>query len=139
MSLHFYYTLIPLGLRIGITHWAIQDYGRIAAGKRGMRMDEKEATQKETTPKEEFILRNYWEDKVVERARTMIGKMEMCTCDKCLFDVAALVLNKLPPQYVTTHKGSLMMQIPATTAKMELELTVLLSRSAKMVKDKPMH
>ena len=86
-----------------------------------------------------FILRNYWEDKVVERAKSMIEKMDMCTCDKCLYDVSALVLNKLPPQYVTTHKGNLMMQIPATTAKMELELTVLVSRSAKMVKEKPMH
>ena len=94
---------------------------------------------KDTGSKEEYILRNYWEDKVVERAKAMMEKMDMCTCEKCLYDVSALALNKLPPQYVTTHKGNLMMKIPATTAKMELELTVLISRSAKMVKDKPMH
>ena len=93
----------------------------------------------DTNTKEEYILHNYWEEKVVERSTTMMNKLKMCTCDKCVFDVSALVLNKLPPQYTTTHKGDLMMKIPASTAKMELELTVLISRSAMMVKEKPMH
>ncbi|MCL1848807.1 MAG: late competence development ComFB family protein [Clostridiales bacterium] len=75
----------------------------------------------------------------MERTKTIISKMDMCQCDKCFFDVCALVLNKLPPQYVTTEKGNLMMKVPATSAKMELELTILISRSAKMVRDKPMH
>ena len=118
--------------------------GHADFGKRGWRMDSKDtALQAETTQedaqKEEYILRNHWEDKVIERSRAMIDKMDMCTCDKCLYDVAALVLNKLPPQYVTTHKGNLMMKIPSTSAKTELELTVLISRSAMMVKEKPMH
>ena len=87
----------------------------------------------------EYSLSNFWESKVMERTKTIISKMDMCQCDKCFFDVCALVLNKLPPQYVTTEKGNLMMKVPATSAKMELELTILISRSAKMVRDKPMH
>ena len=86
-----------------------------------------------------FGLTNFWESKVVERTKAIVEKMDMCQCEKCFYDVCALVLNKLPPQYVTTEKGNLMMKVPATSAKMELELTILISRSAKMVRDKPMH
>ena len=88
---------------------------------------------------EQYMLANYWESRVMERAKTIVSKMDMCQCEKCFFDVCALVLNKLPPQYVTTHKGNLMIKVPNTSAKSELELTILISRSAKMVRDKPMH
>ena len=86
-----------------------------------------------------YILRNYWEDKVMEKVRSIVGKMDMCQCDKCFIDICALVLNKLPPQYMTTEKGNLMLKVPGTTAKTELELTVLISRCAKMVQDRPKH
>jgi len=86
-----------------------------------------------------YTLSNYWEAKVIERARVIISQMDMCQCEKCFFDICALVLNKLPPQYTTTDKGALMMKVPASSAKAELELTILISRSAKMVRDKPMH
>jgi len=93
------------------------------------------------TPKPEsaFFLRNYWEAKVMERTKSIISKMDICQCEKCYFDICALVLNKLPPQYVTTRKGDLMMKVPAGTAKSELELTILITKYAKMVSEKPMH
>ena len=90
-------------------------------------------------PQGQYGLRNYWEDKVIEKTQSIVSKMDMCQCEKCFLDICALVLNKLPPQYVTTEKGNLMMKVPATTAKTELELTVLISRCAKMVHEKPMH
>ena len=86
-----------------------------------------------------FILRNYWEDKVVERTREIVSKMDVCQCEKCFLDICALVLNKLPPQYVTTERGNLMRKVPAASSKMETELTVLISQSIKMVNEKPMH
>ena len=88
---------------------------------------------------ETFFLRNYWENKVMERTKDIISKMNVCHCEKCYFDICALVLNKLPPQYVTTRKGDLMMKVPTTSAKSELELTILITKYAKMVSEKPMH
>ena len=88
---------------------------------------------------EQYALRNYWEDKVVERTKEIVTKLDMCQCEKCFLDVCALVLNKLQPQYVTTEKGILMSKVPTANAKTEMELTVLISRCAKMVSDKPMH
>jgi len=98
------------------------------------------STQPETSAEQKkFALSNYWEARVMERAKVIVSQMDMCQCEKCFFDVCALVLNKLPPQYTTTDKGNLMIKVPATSAKAELELTILISRSAKMVRDRPMH
>ena len=95
----------------------------------------------ESTPKtpSKYILSNNWEQKVIERARDILPKMDMCQCEKCFMDVCALVLNKLTPHYVTTEKGALMMKLPESSRTQEHELTVLISNSAKMVRDKPMH
>ena len=86
-----------------------------------------------------YVLRNYWEDAIMERTRSIVAKLDMCQCDKCFLDVCALALNKLNPQYVTTDRGSLMMKVPTANAKTELELTILISRCAKMVSERPMH
>ena len=86
-----------------------------------------------------YTLRNYWEDRVIEKTKDIISKLDMCQCEKCLLDICALVLNKLTPQYVTTEKGHLMRKVPSETAKIETELTVLISSCAKMVSGKPMH
>ena len=88
---------------------------------------------------DKYVLRNYWEDRVIERTRDIVSKLDMCQCEKCFLDICALVLNKLPPQYVTTDRGNLMMKVPSLNTTAELELTVLVSRCAKMVSEKPMH
>jgi len=93
----------------------------------------------DTQKNETYFLKNYWESKVMERTKDITSKMNVCHCDKCYYDICALVLNKLPPKYVTTRKGDLMMKVPATSAKNELELTILITQFAKMVSEKPMH
>jgi len=89
--------------------------------------------------REALVLHNIMEDSVVEKTKTIVARMDMCKCEKCYLDVCALVLNQLPPKYVTTFKGSLMSRLPAMTQKSDLDLTVLITRCAKMVQKKPMH
>jgi competence protein ComFB len=89
--------------------------------------------------KEKLILFNCLEEIVRQKAREIISKMDMCQCEKCFLDVCALVLNKMPPKYVTTMKGNLMAKLPSLHQKKELELTVLITQCAKMVQEKPMH
>ncbi|NDV27450.1 late competence development ComFB family protein [Desulfovibrio sp. JC010] len=56
-------------------------------------------------PKEEFFrtgeIVNLAEEIVYEELKTLIGRaeIEFCQCDKCLFDIACVVLNKIPSLY----------------------------------------
>ena len=86
-----------------------------------------------------YALRNYMEDRVMEKAKEVMAKMGMCQCEKCFLDVCALALNRLPPIYVTTDRGNLIRKVPDSTKEKEVELTILITHCVKMVIDKPMH
>ena len=87
-----------------------------------------------------YAFHNSLEEVVEERARAIVSKMDnMCHCEKCFFDICAMVLNQLTPKYVTTPKGTLMAKLPSLSSKKELELTILITKTAKMVQEKPMH
>ncbi|MCL2120906.1 MAG: late competence development ComFB family protein [Clostridiales bacterium] len=98
-------------------------------------MDSKETSDQ----KGKYLLRNYWESLIMEKTKGIVSKTDMCQCEKCFLDICALALNKLPPHYVTTDRGSLMVKVPTANAKTELELTILISRCAKLVSEKPIH
>ena len=93
----------------------------------------------ENAQHEHYVLHNAMEDSIMEKAKSIVSRMDMCRCQKCFLDVCALVLNQAPPKYVTTRKGALMSRLPAMTQKTEMELTILITKSAKMVQGKPMH
>lgn len=87
-----------------------------------------------------YTFHNSLEEVVEEKVRAILSKMDnMCHCEKCFFDICALVLNQLTPKYTTTPKGTLMAKLPTLSAKKELELTVLITKTAKMVQESPMH
>ena len=86
-----------------------------------------------------YTFHNSLEEIVIEKTRAIVSKMDMCKCEKCFFDVCALVLNQLTPRYVTTPKGTLMAKLPSMSQKKDLELAILITKCAKMVQDKPMH
>ncbi len=50
-------------------------------------------------------IKNYMEDVVFGQMKEVLADINMCTCEKCLLDVAAIALNDLPPKYVVTEKG----------------------------------
>ena len=86
-----------------------------------------------------YTFHNSLEEMVEEKARSIVSKMDICQCEKCFFDICALVLNQLTPKYVTTPKGTLMAKLPSMSHKKELELAILITKCAKMVQEKPMH
>lgn len=54
-----------------------------------------------------MALINYTEKSVHEHLKEylQLHPGQFCTCDQCLEDITAYALNRLPPRYVTTHKG----------------------------------
>ena len=89
--------------------------------------------------KGKMILFNSMEEIILEKTKEITSKMDICHCEKCYYDVCALVLNQTPPKYVTSVKGKLMAKLPSLSNKKELELTILITKIAKMVAEKPMH
>lgn len=49
-------------------------------------------------------IKNYMEDVVFGQMKEVLADINMCTCEKCLLDVAAIALNDLPPKYVVTER-----------------------------------
>ena len=92
-----------------------------------------------TEKNEDFVAVNAYEELVRNNVLTMIKSMDMCTCNKCISDACALVLNQLAPQYVTTRKGAMLSQLPQMGVEKNIDLTVKVVTALRMVKDRPQH
>ena len=86
-----------------------------------------------------YVIVNAYEELVKQHVLMMIEYMEMCSCDKCVSDACALVLNQLPPHYVTTRKGELFTQVNQAMQDQHIDLTVKVVQALQMVKDSPRH
>ena len=52
-------------------------------------------------------IKNYMEEVVFNHMDKVLNNMEICKCEKCRMDIAAIALNNLPTKYVVTQKGEL--------------------------------
>jgi competence protein ComFB len=86
-----------------------------------------------------YVVVNVYEELVKQNVLTMVEYMNMCSCEKCISDACALVLNQLPPLYVTTRKGELITQVHQTTQDQHIDLTVKVVQALQMVKESPRH
>ena len=62
-----------------------------------------------------------------------------CTCTQCKEDIMAIVLNKLPPHYVSTDKGALFERANQHNQRFDNELLPHLIRAAQLVEASPRH
>ncbi len=88
---------------------------------------------------DEYILVNITEQIVKRRVRAAMAEMDMCQCEKCYLDACAIILNKLPPQYVTTKKGKLLSLVNVSTLQSQTTLTVHVLQALTLVKKSPRH
>ncbi|GHU81262.1 hypothetical protein FACS1894191_8010 [Clostridia bacterium] len=89
--------------------------------------------------KAEFALVNANEELVVNIVKNMMQFVDMCKCEKCFKDTCAIVLNRMSPQYVTTHKGSMLSQLPQMEMMHHAEITIMVVQALKIVGDSPQH
>jgi len=84
-------------------------------------------------------LKNYMEEIVFAQIKEVLSDINMCTCEKCLLDVAAIALNDLPPKYIVTDKGELYSKINALSQQFEVNVIAAITKAAVIVKRKPRH
>jgi competence protein ComFB len=87
----------------------------------------------------DYILVNAWETMVEEAVGQMQPLMEMCGCPKCFCDACAIVLNNLPPKYVTSHRGEVFSKVSQLNTSSQADLSILAARALQQVKNSPGH
>ncbi|NLN56523.1 MAG: late competence development ComFB family protein [Gammaproteobacteria bacterium] len=84
-------------------------------------------------------IKNYMEEIVFSQMKDILNDINMCTCDKCLLDIAAIALNDLPPKYIVTEKGELYSKINTLGQQFEVDIVSAVTKAAVLVKRKPRH
>ncbi len=84
--------------------------------------------------------KNYMED-AVERMLDRLAPQhpEICMCDRCRTDMMMIALNNLPPRYVSTRKGAILLRAEGMEVQYEVELMTETMRAMQIVSGQPHH
>lgn len=84
-------------------------------------------------------IKNYMEEIVFGQMKEVLADINVCTCEKCLLDIAAIALNDLPPKYVVTEKGELYSKINTLRQQFEVDVVSAITKAAVLVKRRTRH
>lgn len=84
-------------------------------------------------------IKNYMEEIVFNQMKDVLTDINMCKCEKCLLDIAAIALNDLPPKYVVTEKGELYTKINTLGQQFEVNIVAAITKATVLVKRRPRH
>lgn len=85
-------------------------------------------------------LHNLIEDEVIRITNELLKDREdICTCDKCKLDIAAIALNNLKPKYVVTEKGGLFGRVDTLNYQFDVDLIKEITKAIKIVGNEPQH
>ena len=62
-----------------------------------------------------------------------------CQCEHCKNDIVALTLNHLPPKYVVSTRGALMVKLSNMRVQDQIDVVKELAISVKIVSSFPRH
>jgi len=80
------------------------------------------------------------EDIVLRNIERVLGEYNnICKCDKCKLDIAAIALNKLPSYYTVTEKGKLFTKVKEMDIQNEVDVVKEITRAIELVSEKPHH
>ncbi|MEN6325158.1 MAG: late competence development ComFB family protein [Syntrophomonas sp.] len=66
-------------------------------------------------------------------------KPDICKCDKCLADIVAYALNKLPPRYVASEKGGTIAKAAYLEKTIQVALLVAVTEAVEQISAHPRH
>lgn len=85
-------------------------------------------------------LKNLMEEQVLNMIdRILEDRDDICKCDKCRLDIAAIALNKLKPKYIVSDKGKLYAKVEALNYQNEANIIIEITRAIKIVGENPQH
>lgn len=85
-------------------------------------------------------LYNLMEEVVNNKIKELINKeVNICLCEKCRLDIAAIALNNLPPKYIVTVKGKLFERANQMNYQFEADVTKEVVKAMEIVANTPKH
>ncbi|HOP92941.1 MAG TPA: late competence development ComFB family protein [Acetivibrio thermocellus] len=84
-------------------------------------------------------IKNYMEEVVFLLMKDVLSDINVCSCEKCRMDIAAIALNNLPPKYIVTDKGELYSKVDSLKQQFEVDVISALAKAAVIVKRNPRH
>lgn len=85
------------------------------------------------------LLKNIMEDAVFQVIEELIAKKDVCSCEQCRLDIAAIALNNLPPRYVVTPKGASYGRADFLEIQKYVDIIGAVAKAIKLVKEHPRH
>ncbi|MBR2132923.1 MAG: late competence development ComFB family protein, partial [Oscillospiraceae bacterium] len=76
---------------------------------------------------------------VEEKAMKYIKMFGLCTCPRCVADVKALALNRLPPKYVVMRTGEMIPRITLYEGQFSAAVTAQILTACNAVMQNPRH
>jgi competence protein ComFB len=79
------------------------------------------------------------EEVVFNLIEDVLKNVDVCKCEKCKMDIAAIVLNNLPPKYVVTEQGELYSKINILLNQFGVDVISEITKAAILVSNNPHH
>ena len=85
-------------------------------------------------------LTNYMEKVVLNKLDLVLKQYpSCCKCEECKRDIAILALNRLPPKYVSTQKGSIFAHLEEMDSQYDVIVTQEVVKAVEKVQQHPRH
>ncbi|NLY53653.1 MAG: late competence development ComFB family protein, partial [Firmicutes bacterium] len=62
-----------------------------------------------------------------------------CFCERCLLDITALALNRLPPRYVVCDQGEAYVRTGFLDQQFEVDVLYAILEAIRVVQENPRH
>ena len=85
------------------------------------------------------VLQNLMEETVFTTIDELMTGKNVCTCEQCRLDIAALALNNLPPRYVVTAKGACYARADLLGIQKYVDVIGAVTQAIKLVQEHPRH
>jgi len=85
-------------------------------------------------------LRNLVQDEVLFLLDKVLKDIDdICKCDQCKLDIAAIALNNLKPKYVVTEKGYVFSKTDSLKPQFNTDIVTEITKAIEKVKKNPRH
>lgn len=86
-----------------------------------------------------MALINVMEKIVEEKLENQLKDRNCCKCERCVEDMTAMALNRLPAKYVSSHNGELFSKLDSAARQNSVDINVAVTNAIDCVSSRPSH
>lgn len=86
-----------------------------------------------------MALVNVMEKFVDDKLKQMLAGEKCCKCTRCVEDMKAMALNKLPAKYASSHNGELFTKLASSAGQITVDINIAVANAIDLVVSHPSH